>query len=91
VLFDSGAWHFFDFATGAYVPAQSVYTGIPAHKYGGTSLPAPLDYDGDGEMDYTMYAGGPWHFFDDTGAFVKNIPTGGVVGDQDVSARPPQP
>ncbi len=32
---------------------------------GGTSLPAPLDYDGDGDVDFTIFSGGPWHLYND--------------------------
>jgi len=91
VLFQNGAWQWYDYASGTYNAGLSAYTGYPPHKYGGTSVPAPLDYNGDGTLDKTMYAGGPWWFYDYGGAFVKNVATGGVAGDMDLSARPAQP
>ena len=48
-------------------------------------MPAPLDYDGDGEVDFTVWAGGPWIFFNDDGSLNKGIWTGGVAGDQALS------
>jgi len=87
VVFSGGAWQHFDFATGNYLPGSSVWTGQPPHWTGVTSLPAPLDYDGDGELDYTVYSGGPWHFFNDNGSYNKGIWTGGAAGDQGLSRR----
>ncbi len=91
VVFRGGAWLYYDFATGALLPAKSVWTGQPPHYTGGTSVPAPLDVDGDGTLDYTVFAGGPWHFFNDNGSLNKGIWTGGVAGDIDLSARPALP
>ncbi len=68
VIFRSGAWLFYDSATGAFLPGRSVWTGAPPHWTGGTSMPAPLDVDGDGRLEFTVYAGGPWHFFEHDGA-----------------------
>ncbi len=65
-----------------------MWTGQPPHWTGGTSRPAPLDVDGDGRLDFTVYAGGPWHFFDHVGSLAKGIWTGGIPGDVDVSGRP---
>jgi hypothetical protein len=58
VVFRGGAWLFYDFATGAFDSTKSMWTGAPPHWTGGTSLPAPLDYDGDGAVDFTVYSGG---------------------------------
>lgn len=87
VVFLGGAWLFYDFATGAYLPASSVWTGAPPHFTGGTPLPAPMDFDGDGRADFTVYSGGPWHFYDATGVKIKEIWTGGLPGDQPLSRR----
>jgi len=87
VVFRHGAWLFYDFATGNWLPASSVWTGKPPHWTGGTSVPAPMDYDGDGTADFTVFSGGPWHFFNDNGSYKKGIWTGGVAGDQAISRR----
>ena len=186
VVFRGGAWLFFDFATGAPEPAKNRWTGAPPHWLGGTPVPAPMDYDGDGrgrvygllrravalfqrrrqlqqrasgpaasratspcrrittatamrtswcsaagawlfhdfatrragagqapldgsaaalagrprrcrprstsdgdgEYEFTVYSGGPWHLFNDDGTYNKGIWTGGLAGDVDVSRRP---
>ncbi len=85
VVFRAGAWLYFDFVTGA--ATYSVWTGAPPHWTGGTSLPAPLDYDGDGRVEFTVFSGGPWHFYNDDGTYNKGIWTGGVAGDQGISRR----
>ncbi len=54
---------------------------------GGTSLPAPLDYDGDGDVDFTIFSGGPWHLYNDDGSYNTGIWTGGVANDQAISRR----
>jgi hypothetical protein len=87
VVFRGGAWLFFDFATGAYDAAKSIWTGALPHWTGGTSLPAPLDYDGDGKADFTVYSGGPWHFYNSNGTYNKGLWTGGIAGDQVLSRR----
>jgi len=88
VVFRGGAWLFYDFVTGAFLSGQSVWTGAPPHWTGGTSLPAPLDYDGDGAVDFTVFSGGPWHFYNDDGSYHKGIWGGGVSGDMFVSRLP---
>jgi Calcineurin-like phosphoesterase/Purple acid Phosphatase, N-terminal domain/FG-GAP-like repeat len=87
VVFRGGAWLFYDFATGAFDSTKSTWTGAPPHFTGGTSLPAPLDHDGDGKADFTVYSGGLWHFFNSDGTYNKGIWTGGVAGDQALSRR----
>jgi hypothetical protein len=87
VVFRNGVWLFFDFATGAFLPGRSVWTGAPPHWTGGIPLPAPLDYDGDGAVDLTVYSGGPWHFYNFDGTYNRVIWTGGVPGDQPISRR----
>ena len=87
VVFRGGAWLFFDFDIGDFLPARSVWTGAPPHWTGGTSLPAPLDFDGDGALDFTVWSGGPWHFFNNNGSFNKGIWTGGISGDLPLSRR----
>ncbi len=91
VVFRAGAWLHFDFATGTLDATKSVWTGRPPHWSGGVSMPAPLDYDGDGAVDRTVYAGGPWHFFNADGSLNKGIWTGGGRGrcGRFRSARPP--
>jgi hypothetical protein len=85
VVWRSGAWRFFDFATGTF--DHGVWTGSPPHLLGGTSLPSPLDYDGDGDVDFSVFSGGPWHFYTDLGSYAKGIWTGGVAGDLPISRR----
>ena len=87
VVFRGGAWLFFDFATGAFDGTKSTWTGAPAHFTGGTSLPAPLDYDGDGKADFSVYSGGPWHFYNSNGTYNKGVSTAGVAGDRALSRR----
>ena len=86
VVWRSGAWLFFDFATGNFLPGSSVWTGAPPHWTGGTTVPAPMDYDGDGTADFMVWSGGPWHFFNDDGSYSKGIWTGVVPGDLAVPA-----
>jgi hypothetical protein len=88
VVWRAGAWLWYDYATGNYVPAKSVWTGAPAHFTGGTPLPAPVDVDGDGRLEYAVWSGGPWHFFTDNGTYDRGVWCGGVVGDLPVSRRP---
>jgi glucose/arabinose dehydrogenase len=87
VVFRGGAWLFYDFTTGAFDSVKSTWTGAPPHWTGGTSVPAPLDYDGDGKADFTVYSGGPWHFFNANGTYNKGIWTGGVIEDKAISRR----
>ena len=87
VVFRGGAWLFYDFATGAFDGTKSTWTGAPPHFTGGTSLPAPLDYDGDGRADFSVYSGGAWHFYNSNGTYNKGIWTGGVAGDRALSRR----
>jgi hypothetical protein len=87
VIFRNGAWLFFDVSTGQWLPNESVWTGAPPHWHGAVSLPAPLDYDGDGDADFSVYSGGPWHLFNDDGTYRTGIWTGGVIGDQPISRR----
>lgn len=89
VAFRGGVWSFYDFSTGAYVPGKSVFTGTPAHISGGTSTPEPLDVNGDGIMDRSIFAGGPWHFYNANGTYAKGVWTGAGT-QQPVSARPQQ-
>ncbi len=89
MIFRDGSWAFYDFATGAYVPGKSVFTGTPPHMSGGTTTPEPLDVDGNGIMDFSLFAGGPWHFYNPNGTYAKGIWTGGV-GELPLSARPLQ-
>jgi Subtilase family/FG-GAP-like repeat len=88
VVFRNGAWLFFDFVTGAWEAAKSTWTGAPPHWNGGTPLPAPLDYNGDGKADFTVYSGGPWHFYNQDGSYNRGIWTGGVAEDRALSRRP---
>jgi hypothetical protein len=86
VIFSSGAWHHFSFATGAYDAARSVWTG--ASPWNGVNpLPAPLDHDGNGALDYTVYCGGPWHFFNHDGAYNRGLWTGGLADGRALSRR----
>jgi hypothetical protein len=87
VVFRGGAWLFFNFATEVFDAVKSTWTGSPPHWTGGTSAPAPLDYDGDGKADFTVYSGGPWHFYNSNGTYNKGIWTGGVAGDRALSRR----
>jgi hypothetical protein len=65
VLFRSGTWAFYDLNSGANY--KNVTTG--AGSYNGDPIqPAPVDYDGDRALDFTVFAGGPWYVFLDNGA-----------------------
>ncbi|HXU32925.1 MAG TPA: hypothetical protein VN851_20325 [Thermoanaerobaculia bacterium] len=79
VVFYTGAWVRYDFTTGAI--AASVYTGPP------TGSPAPLDYDGDGTLDFSVYDNGPWHFYNDNGTYRGGVFTGGGSNDKPISRR----
>ena len=84
----NGAWLFFDFTTGSYDGGSNVYTGagFPGPGGGGPQY-APLDYDGDGDVDFAVFNGGAWHFYNDNGTYNKSIWTGGVVNDMPLSRR----
>jgi hypothetical protein len=89
IIFREGAWLPFDFDTGSFLPGESVWTGIPTSG----CVPMPMDYDGDGVLDRTLfcngadevvvYRGGACLFFNfATGAFdsTKSQWTGGGAG-----------
>lgn len=61
--------------------------GNPPHWLGGISLPAALDVDGDGDVDFAVWSGGQWHFFDNAGVYNKGIWTGGVTRDLLISRQ----
>jgi RHS repeat-associated protein len=66
--FDGGAWHFWDYATGA---CHGVWTGTSPG-----CVPAPADYDGDGNADLSLKCGGAWFFYNDNGTLLKSLWTG---------------
>jgi ELWxxDGT repeat protein len=88
VVWRAGSWLWFDYGTGLYDGAKSVFTGAPPHFTGGVPTPSPLDVDGDGKLDRTVYSGGPWHFFNPDGTYQKGIWCGAVAGDLPISRRP---
>jgi hypothetical protein len=49
-------------------------------------VPAPADYDGDGNDDFSLKCGPAWHFYNDDGSYLKGIWTGGSVSDIPVPA-----
>lgn len=64
-------------------PGQAdVWTGTT----GPNCIPAPGDYDGDGNIDYSLKCGGSWHFYNDNGTYLKGIWVGGVAGELPVPA-----
>jgi hypothetical protein len=88
VVFSEGAWKFFDWKTGSYLSGKSIWTGLPEYFLaGGKSIPVPLDYDGDGKLDFTIFSGGPWHFFNKDGTYYKGIWTNVLAGDIPISIR----
>jgi len=78
VVFRNGAWEFWNWDTG--LGAGGVWTISGQH-------PAPLDFDGDGDVDFTVFNNGAWFFFDEAGAVVNSVWTGGVAGDVPISRR----
>ena len=50
-------------------------------------MPAPLDLDGDGTLEFTVYGGGPWHFYNDDGSYIRGVWAGGLQGDLPISRR----
>ena len=40
-------------------------------------VPAPLDYNGDGKMKFSLFCGGPWHFYNSDGSYNKGVWIGG--------------
>jgi hypothetical protein len=87
VAWRGGAWLWYDYSTGLYNAAKSVWTGAPAHFTGGTVLPAPIDTNGDGKLDLAVWSGGPWHFFNPNGSYLKGVWCGAVAGDRPISRR----
>ncbi len=83
VIFRGGAWLFYDFTSGALT--KGIWTGAPI--FNGTPLPSPLDFTGDGLLDFTVFSGGPWFFFNSNGSMNSGIWTGGVSGDMPISNR----
>jgi hypothetical protein len=72
-----GAWLFFDYTSAAL--SKAVFTG--AVSFNGEPLQAaPVDYDGDGTVDFTLFAGGPWHFFNDDGSYRGGVWVGSQAG-----------
>ena len=88
MVWRGGAWLWFEYETGSYNGVKSVFTGAPPHLLGGTSLPSPIDVDGDGKLEYAVWSGGPWHFYQDSGAYDRGVWCGSVAGDLVVSRRP---
>ncbi|HEY7214041.1 MAG TPA: RHS repeat-associated core domain-containing protein, partial [Thermoanaerobaculia bacterium] len=58
-----------------------VWTGT-----GAGCIPAPADYDGDGNTDFSLKCGPAWHFYNDDGTYLKGIWTGGSNSDVPVPA-----
>jgi hypothetical protein len=77
-------WHFYNFDTAQY--DHGVWTGVGSYN-GDPLQPAPTDYDGDGTVDFTVHAGGIWHFWSDDGSYQGGIWCGGVPGDQAISRK----
>jgi hypothetical protein len=67
---------------GAAVVRADVWTGEPSSS----CIPASADYDGDGDVDFSLKCGGAWNFYNDDGSYLKGIWTGGVAGDLPVPA-----
>jgi hypothetical protein len=88
VVWRAGAWLWFDRDTGLYDGARSVWTGSPVPFTGTESIPAPLDVDGDGRLEYAVWSGGPWHFFTDSGSYDRGVWCGAVPGDRPISRVP---
>jgi hypothetical protein len=78
VIFRNGVWQFWNFDTGAGEAGIWTMLGIPA----------PLDTDGDGDLDFTVYdPGGAWFFFNEAGVAYDSVWTGGAPGDIPISRR----
>ncbi len=69
-------------AAGLSPLGADVWTGNP----GGSCIPAPADYDGDGKIDLAQLCAGAWHFYNSNGTYLKGIWTGNVAGDRPVPA-----
>jgi hypothetical protein len=78
MVFRAGAWIAFDRLTG--VQTTAVWTGMPPHLTGGTPVPVPIDVDGHGAR-FSIYCGGPWHFYNRDGSYQKGIWTGSIPND----------
>ena len=77
-------WLFYDFNSGAFVRGVST----PGSSVDGDPIqPAPLDYDGDGSVDFTYFNGGPWDIWLDNGTIRNAFWTGGYNGDVAISRR----
>jgi len=60
----------------------TVITGNP----GGSCIPTPGDYDGNGSTDFSQLCSGAWHFYSPTGTLVKSIWVGNVANDKPIPA-----
>ncbi|HET6845286.1 MAG TPA: right-handed parallel beta-helix repeat-containing protein [Anaerolineales bacterium] len=90
VVHQGGAWQFYDFATGAYLPGSSVWTGVPpVSAASGPFGAAPIDFDANDALDFGYYAGSDWYFYNPDGSLHKNLTIGGSVSDVPLSRRQP--
>ncbi|MEP7011022.1 MAG: VCBS repeat-containing protein [Acidobacteriota bacterium] len=69
----------------AFSPA-ALYATFPVFTGGDPScIPAPGDYDGDGDLDFAQLCGAAWHFYNPDGSYIKGIFVG-VTGGKPVPA-----
>jgi hypothetical protein len=78
-------WYWYDFTTGLGVTANNVWTGALPNTLT-VKLPAPLDYNSDGDIDRTVYTNTGWKFYNGS-TLVKTINTGHTSGDLPLSKR----
>jgi len=75
---------FYNFETRAFT--GGVWTGAAASP-GRPLQPAPLDLDGDGTLEFTVYTGQVWNFYQDDGRLLRQVQTGGLPEGLPISRR----
>lgn len=56
------------------LPPAALHAAFPVFTGGDpTCIPAPGDYDGDGDLDFAQLCGAAWHFYNPDGSYLRGI------------------